>query len=62
MLQAERGAATGKRIGAMPLKDLAMFWSEPTSRNNAIWKEFFLLSQPAQERLAAGFELIARKR
>jgi hypothetical protein len=43
------------------LKDLAVFWSQPASRKDAIWNEFFQVSQAAQERLAAGFELIARK-
>ena len=61
-IRAERGAATGERIGELPLKDLAVFWSQPASRKDVIWNEFFQLSQPTQERLAAGFELIARKK
>ena len=44
------------------IEDLAVFWSQPASRKQAIWNELFQLSQPAQERLAAGFELIARKK
>ena len=37
------------------------FWNRPASRKDPIWKDFFQLSQATQERLAAGFELIARK-
>ena len=60
-LQTERDADVCEQIGKMPLRDVAVFWNQPASRKDATWKEFFRLSQTAQERLAAGFELIARK-
>ena len=62
VLRAERGQVSGDRIGALPLKDLAEFWNRPASRRDPIWKDFFQLSQATQERLAAGFELVARKK
>ena len=43
------------------LKTSQCFWNWPASRKDPIWKDFFQLSQAIQERLAAGFELIARK-
>jgi hypothetical protein len=60
-LRTERGTTAGERIEKMPLKDLTVFWNRPASRKDPIWKDFFQLSQATQERLAAGFELIARK-
>jgi hypothetical protein len=60
-LRTERGADACEQIGKMPLRDVAGFWNHPVSRKDASWNKFFQLSQPAQERLAAGFELIARK-
>ena len=61
-LRTERGADAGEQIGKMPLKRSSPYsGTSLRRRKDASWNEFFQLSQPAQERLAAGFELIARK-
>jgi ubiquinone/menaquinone biosynthesis C-methylase UbiE/GT2 family glycosyltransferase/glycosyltransferase involved in cell wall biosynthesis len=62
VVHGERGAGAAKRVGAMTLEQLAGFWREPKVREGRCWEDFRKLSQQAQERLAAGFEFIGRKR
>lgn len=61
VMSAERGDKAAKRVGALTLDRLATFWRDAKVRGDKSWEDFRLLSQPSQERLAAGFQLIARK-
>jgi ubiquinone/menaquinone biosynthesis C-methylase UbiE/glycosyltransferase involved in cell wall biosynthesis len=62
VVQAERGAGAAKRVGTLTFDTLAGFWREPKMRGDRCWEDFRMLSQQAQERLAAGFEFIGQKR
>jgi SAM-dependent methyltransferase len=61
LIHSERGAQTAKQIGALTLEKLASFWRDAKVRGDLCWEDFRLLSQHSQERLAAGFQLVARK-
>ena len=45
----------------LTLQGLAEFWRNPPARTGAVWDTFGKLSQRAQSRLAAGFQLVGRK-
>ena len=62
VMRAERGARAAKRAGALTLDRLAAFWRDAKTRDGRCWEDFRQLSQQSQERLAAGFQLVARKR
>jgi SAM-dependent methyltransferase len=61
LLRGELNDSVVKEIEAMPLGRLAWYWKEPASRSDACWEAFGRLSQAAQARVAAGFQLVARK-
>ncbi|MEO6785382.1 MAG: glycosyltransferase [Chthoniobacteraceae bacterium] len=61
LIQGERGANAAKQTGALTLEKLATFWRDAKVRGDKCWEDFRLLSQQSQERLAAGFQLTARK-
>jgi len=42
-------------------RDLVGFWTHPETRTGPLWTSFMDLSQDAQTRLSAGFQLIGRK-
>ena len=42
-------------------RDLVTLWRDPAARGSTVWKNFFRLSQAAQEQLAAGFEYLGKK-
>lgn len=62
VIESELGTASAERFRSITLNDLAQFWRHPEYRNASTWEELRQLSQAAQERLAAGFEFIGKKR
>jgi SAM-dependent methyltransferase len=55
------GPDAARRIGALEVKELARFWRQPSGWNPEIAALFLALPESAQRRIAAGFELRARK-
>jgi SAM-dependent methyltransferase len=54
-----RGAA--KTIGNLSVAEAARFWTQPLGWNPGMYEIFFKLPEQAQRRIAAGFDLRARK-
>jgi SAM-dependent methyltransferase len=55
------GPDAARRIGALDVDELARFWRAPSGWNPESAALFFALPEPAQRKVAAGFELRARK-
>ena len=60
-LREERGDEIANQYGALPLHDIASFWSHPTGRQDVRWSELRHLSQTSLEKIAAGFEFVGQK-
>ena len=53
-------SAAAERFFATPIGVFADFWTDPSTRDDERWTDFAALDQPAQERIAAGFEYLGR--
>jgi len=61
VLQTHLGAEAAERIGDLRLSEVAGFWQQPTGWRPEVVELFFKLPEASQRRVAAGFELCARK-
>ncbi len=57
----ELGEASANRTRTLTVDQLSSFWRDEKIRSDNTWDDFLSLPQPAQERLAAGFQLLAQK-
>lgn len=61
MVTLHLGRDAADAVGDLTLAELARFWSHPEGWNPSLREVFFKLPEPAQRRIAAGFDLQARK-
>lgn len=50
------------QIGTLTVDKLMQFWRNPDVRNDPLWQNFFDMDDSIKRRLAAGFQVKARKR
>jgi uncharacterized protein YbaR (Trm112 family) len=64
LLQSVRRELSGpivEQLEGMTVGSLARYWNDPRTQSDVCWEALGRLSQTAQTRVAAGFQLIARK-
>jgi O-antigen biosynthesis protein len=60
-LRAEVSEEASDRFRNATQGELVDIWRDPSKRDTPLWNDFFQLSQPTQEVMAAGFEFLGRK-
>ncbi|MCO6418420.1 class I SAM-dependent methyltransferase [Siccirubricoccus sp. KC 17139] len=60
-LRRDVSAAAADGLRAAPIGWLVDAWRDPARRREATWRNFATLTQPSQERIAAGFEYTGRR-
>ncbi|WP_201243749.1 glycosyltransferase [Halochromatium salexigens] len=61
LLRAEVSTQAAKTFTEATVRRLMDYWRDPASRDDPVWQALAALPQPAQERIAAGFEYLGCK-